>query len=109
MLEPLLGNITVEKALLYLYSYGEGYAKGMADNFKIYVNAMQKQLVRLENGGIIVSVKKGKTRIYQFNPRYYLLDELEPYLRKRWTGFPTGRSTNFIRRGHAPEGRKSRE
>ena len=52
---------------------------------KIFQNLLysfQRALSRLEKGGIIVSYKEGKTLLYQFNPRYPFLLELEAFLKK---------------------------
>lgn len=82
MLEPILGNPTIEKVLLFISVYNEGYAKRMADTFNIPVNGIQQQLSRLEEGGVLVSQKKGNTRIFMFNPRYVFLEELNSLLKK---------------------------
>lgn len=76
MLESIFGNSTLEKILYFLEVYREGYAKGMAKIFDIPVNGIQQQLKRLEDGGILVSSKLGRTRVYRFNPRYPFLKEL---------------------------------
>ena len=80
MLESLFGNNVVEKVLLYLLVYGDGYARGMAKILNIPANGVVQQLKRLENGGIIVSQEKGKIRLYQFNPRYPFLNSLKGLL-----------------------------
>jgi len=82
MLEVILGNPTIEKVLLFISVYKEGYAKQMSDTFTIPVNGIQQQLYRLEEGGVLVSQKKGNTRIFTFNPRYIFLDELRGLLNK---------------------------
>ncbi len=76
MLEPLFGNATVEKILFFLETYGKSYATGLAKLFEIPVNGIQQQLKRLEDGGVLVSLMVGRTRLYQFNPRYAFLKEL---------------------------------
>ncbi|MHB1334461.1 MAG: winged helix-turn-helix domain-containing protein [Candidatus Humimicrobiaceae bacterium] len=43
--------------------------------FNIAVNGIQQQLQRLDNGGVVVSSMVGRTRLYQFNPRYPFLKE----------------------------------
>ncbi len=88
MLEGLFGNATVEKVLLFIYNYGEGYAKKIADTFGIPVNAVQQQLIRLENGGILVSQKKGNIRFYYFNPRNYFIKEIKKLLAKEFEIMP---------------------
>lgn len=80
MLESILGNSTIEKVLLYFFVYEKGYAKAMADLFNIPINGIQQQLKRLEDGGVVVSILQGRTRVYQFNPRYPFLNELKNLL-----------------------------
>ena len=82
MLEPLLGNATVEKVLLFLQRYGTGYPRDIATTFEIPVNGVQQQLRRLERGGVVVSRLYGRVRLYEFNPRYPFLAELRALLEK---------------------------
>lgn len=82
MLEPVFGNATVEKILLALEVYGQGYPAGLAKLFDIPVNGIQQQLKRLEDGGVVVSLIIGRTRLYQFNPRYAFLKELKALIQK---------------------------
>lgn len=49
---------------------------------------LQKALNRLEKGGVLTSYYEGKTRLYQFNPAYPLLAELEQLLKKTYTLLP---------------------
>ena len=76
MLECLFGSRTAEKVLLYLQNYEEGYGKAIADANAIPLNAVQNQLRKLEEGGVIVSQLKGRTRMYTWNPRYPFLKSL---------------------------------
>ncbi|OAI46501.1 hypothetical protein AYO45_01790 [Gammaproteobacteria bacterium SCGC AG-212-F23] len=82
MIEALLGNSTAEKILLYITNYGDGYISGIAETFKISKSQVSKQLLRLENGGILVARDKGSLKIYTFNPRCFYKNELESLLRK---------------------------
>ena len=82
MLEPLLGNSTIEKILFVLETYGQAYPLELSKMFNVSVNGIQQQMDRLENGGVIVSSKVGKTRLYQFNPRYPFLEELKALIQK---------------------------
>jgi len=50
--------------------------------FIIPVNGIQQQLERLENGSVVFSSLIGRTRIYQFNPRYPFLKELKSLIQK---------------------------
>jgi DNA-binding transcriptional ArsR family regulator len=78
----LFGNSTAEKTLLYLERYQEGYALEIARAFELPVSQVQRQLLRLEASGILVSQKKGKTRIFYWNPRCYFLTEIRSVLEK---------------------------
>ena len=82
MLEALFGNSTIEKVLLYINVYGDGYGNKISKSFNISLISVQKQLFRLEEGGVLVSQKKGNTRIFTFNPRYVFLGELQQLLNK---------------------------
>ena len=48
---------------------------------------IQKQLVKLEQGGLLVSKSEGRTRLYRFNPRYSFLRELKALLDKTLSFF----------------------
>jgi len=80
MLEALLGSINRERVLLFLYTRKEGYAREISRFFKINLNQIQKQLERLETGGIAYSRVVGKTRLYGLNPRYPFRAELNSLL-----------------------------
>jgi|GEM_PF-1147800 len=80
MLKSIFGNGTVEKILFYVLTYGRGYAGRIAAVFNAPVNGIQQQLARLENGGVLVSTKYGRVRLYEFNPRYPFIAELKALL-----------------------------
>src|ERR1700680_676435 len=102
MLEPVLGNATVEKVLLYLQNYNEGYASQIASTFSISLSVVQKQLKRLEDGGIIVSQSKGRTRLYLWNPRYPFRKELQSLLEKTFEFIPESEIKKFYRKRMRP-------
>ena len=87
MLESLLGSKNRERVLLFLYSRSEGYASEIAQFYRTSLTPFQKQLSRLELGGIIVCRLAGRTRLYQLNPRYPFARELRALL---------GRSAEFM-------------
>ena len=88
MLEPLLGSISSEKALIFIEARGEGYPREISRFFEMSLNPIQKQLEKLELGGILVSFLKGRTRLYTFDPRYPFLKELKEILDKAITFYP---------------------
>lgn len=97
MLEALLGNKTIEKVLLYLYIYKQGYAKGISVLFNISVNGIQQQLKRLEDGGIVVSFLKGNVRLYELNHRYAFKEELELLLKKAMDYLPKSEKDKYYK------------
>jgi hypothetical protein len=85
MIESLVGSINCERVLAFLVARGEGYAREMATFYDSSLLPIQKQLDKLEAGGILVSRTAGRTRLYTFNPRYPLLTELTALLEKAIT------------------------
>lgn len=88
MLEALFGSIRREQVLLFLQSRGEGYARQIARHFNSSLDPIQKQLDRLESGGVIVSRTAGRTRLYEWNPRYPFLRQLSDLLAKALSFYP---------------------
>ena len=88
MLENLFGNPVIEKILFYLLMNQKCYPSQLRTVFQLPLYSFQRALGRLERGGIIVRHKEGKTVVYQFNPRYPFLEELENFLQKAYEFFP---------------------
>ncbi|MDD2542132.1 MAG: winged helix-turn-helix domain-containing protein [Desulfuromonadaceae bacterium] len=82
MLESILGSISCERVLVFLAARDEGYAREIASFFITSLAPIQKQLDKLEAGGVLVSRTAGRTRLYNFNPRYPFLAELTAFLNK---------------------------
>ena len=85
MLEPLLGSTSAERVLIFILARNEGYAREIARFYKTDLTPIQKQLERLERGSNLVSLKVGRTRLYEFNPRYAFIKELRNLLQKTIT------------------------
>ena len=88
MLEPLLGSVNAERCLLFILARDEGYASEIARFFDTDLYGIQKQLDKLETGGVLASYKAGRTRLYRFNPRYSFLRELRALLDKALGFYP---------------------
>ena len=80
-LEALFGNRTAALLMLYLYHYGEAYARGAAGDLGLAVSAVQRQLDKFETAGLLVSRRVGKTRLYAFNPRQPAAAKLKDLVR----------------------------
>lgn len=76
MLKPILRTRETEWILLFISSRGSGYAQEIADFFGANLRSVQRQLERLEAGGVLASRRVGRTRFFSFNPRYPFRDPL---------------------------------
>lgn len=88
MLEALFGNGTAEKVLLYLLVHEQGYAREVARAFGLPVSVVQKQLIRLERGGVLASRTIGRTRVFEMNPTYAFASELHALLERALVFIP---------------------
>lgn len=88
MLEKLFGNVVIEKVLFYLLINQKGYGSQLSAVLRVPLYSVQKALQRLEDGAIIVALEEGKTRVFQFNPRYPFLEELKAFLKKAYVFLP---------------------
>ena len=95
MIEALCGNKNVQRILIFLFVNGKSYGTQMHRFLKTPLTPLQKALLRLEKGGIIISFYEGKTRLYQFNPAYPLLTELEQLLKKAYTLLPAHEKKDY--------------
>ncbi len=88
MLEVLCGSKNVQKILIFLFVNSKCYGTQLHRLLNTPLTPVQKALLRLEKGGMIVSEYEGKTRLYRFNPAFPLLNELELLLKKAYTLLP---------------------
>ena len=82
MLEAIFGSKNRERVLQFILANGDGYAKEIADFYGTSIDPIQKQLKKLEIGGVLVCRNVGRTRLFIFNPRYAFLNELQVLLAK---------------------------
>lgn len=106
MLKPLLGSKSSEKVLIFIEARGDGYAREISRFFETSLSPIQKQMDKLEMGGILVSVSKGRTRIYTFNPRYPFLKELKGILEKALTFYPEDERERLLMNRRRPRRRR---
>jgi DNA-binding transcriptional ArsR family regulator len=99
MLEGLLESPLKEKLLLFLLANDGSYPSEIARNFSFNLNAVQYQLRKLENAGVLCSRLRGKVRLYSLNPRCPFRKELEAMLRKAFDFLgETEKDKYYIRR-----------
>ena len=88
ILRGILRAESQEKILIYLLAQKSGYGKGIAEFYGQSQNAVQKQLARLEDDGIVVSRLIGRLREYKLNPRYLFLPQLKELLKAALSAYP---------------------
>jgi predicted transcriptional regulator len=82
MLEPLLGTKNRELTLQYVLYFESGYAREIAKYLGASLPSIQNQLNNFEEGGVMLSKRQGRTKVFFFNPRYTFLPELTALLNK---------------------------
>jgi len=105
MLKPLFGTENSERVLIFLLTRNEGYAREIAQFFDTNLYGIQRQLDKLESGGVLVSRTAGRTRLYQFNPRYPFLNELRQLLDKALAFYPEDVRENLMTNRRRPRKR----
>ncbi|MCA1808770.1 MAG: winged helix-turn-helix domain-containing protein [Lentisphaerae bacterium] len=73
---------------MFILTREEGYASEIARFYDTDLYGIQKQLDKLETGGVLASRLVGRTRLYRFNPRYSFLNELRNLLEKALGFYP---------------------
>ena len=105
MIEVLLGSKNAERVLIYIFSREEGYPREIARFFNTDLKSIQKQLDKLEAGGVFVSRQVGRTRPYVFNPRYPFLNELKALLERVLSFYPQEEREELIMNRRRPRAR----
>lgn len=95
MLKSLFGCKSIEKILLFLLVNESCYAHQLHRMLHVPLTPIQKGLVRLEKGNVIVGQTEGKSRIFRFNPNYPLLKELEMLLRKAFASLSLAEKRDY--------------
>jgi hypothetical protein len=69
------------------------------------LKSIQRQLDKLEAGGVLVSREVGRTRPYSLNPRYPFLKELRNLLGKALSFYPAGEQEELLINRRRPRAR----
>lgn len=102
VLETILGSAAAEKVLLYLQNYGQAYGREIADTFELSHSQVQKQLLKLESGGVLVSRPIGRTRLYEWNPRNPLVGPVRAMLAAGLDALPSETQQRYFRKRTRP-------
>ena len=102
MIHTLLGSKTRSNILMFLATYGEGYAREIAQIFGVSLSSIQGQLLRFEKAGLLVSRMIGRTRLYSWNPRYPFLGEVQALISKVLTYLPDSEKKRYFSKRRRP-------
>jgi len=102
VLDAILGNRSAAQALLFLEAYGSGHALRIADTYGVPVSSIQRQLIRLEASGVLVSRKIGAARVFEFNPRNPTVKHLRAFLAAELEALPEDVAKAYYRQRRRP-------
>lgn len=102
VLEAIFGNRTAACVLLFLQCYGEGHALRMAKTFGFGLNMTQRQLKRLEEDGVLVSLLVGNIRLFSFSERNPSVRNLRQFLEAELKLLPDDQVQQFFRQRQRP-------
>ncbi|WP_422444582.1 MULTISPECIES: winged helix-turn-helix domain-containing protein [unclassified Endozoicomonas] len=88
MLNGILSGKSQESVLLFILVRERGYGREIAEFFDLPVSQVQKQLIKLEDAGILVSKRIGKTLCFEFSPRYAFIAPLKELLKAVLKAYP---------------------
>jgi DNA-binding transcriptional ArsR family regulator len=102
MIESVFGSLLKEKILVYITVNPESYPNEISRVFQSSLSSVQKHLENLEKNGIVVSRLKGKTRLYDLNPRSPFRKELAALLEKIYSFINENEKEKFFVRRSRP-------
>ena len=102
MLEAIVGGTTAERVLLYLQAYEEAYGREIATTFGLAQSQVQKQLTKLESGGILASRLAGRSRLYTWNLRNPLIPSLRALFQAALNALPKSEQEKYFRGRRRP-------
>jgi hypothetical protein len=101
-LEAVFGNRTAASVLLFLENYGSGHASRIAEVYGIPLYSVQKQLIKLETAGVLISRTVGRTRVFEFNPRNPMATRLREFLAAELKALPDSITAQYFRERQRP-------
>lgn len=88
MFDRFCRNQNIQKVLFFLFIYNKCYGTQLQKLLGIPLTSLQNAFACLEKAKVIISYCERKTKLYQLNPDYPLLNELEQFLKKAYTLLP---------------------
>ena len=96
MLEAIFGNTNKEKILFYIYKNKKAYAREISIKLNQTLFSVQRLLSGFEDKGLLLSSLSGRTKIFEFNPRYAFIKETVSLLDKAWAFLPKEEQERYI-------------
>lgn len=101
-LEAVFGSRSAAQTLLFLQNYGEGHARRIATTFDVPHMGIQRQLRRLETAGLLVSRMVGNSRVFSWNPRSPIVEDLRVFLESELKRIPESETRKYFRQRQRP-------
>lgn len=102
VLEAVFGNRSAAQVLLFLQAYGSGHALRIAATYSVSVSPIQRQLLRLERDGVLLSRMVGKARVFEFNTRNPTVRNLRDFLETELGLIPEEEAKAYYRQRQRP-------
>lgn len=102
VLEAVFGSRSAAQVLLFLQAYGSGHALRIATTYSVSVSPIQRQLLRLERDGVLLSRMVGKARVFEFNMRNPTVRNLREFLEAELDLIPEEEAKTYYRQRQRP-------
>jgi hypothetical protein len=97
----LFGSRAAYQVLMYMENYDQGYASQVSKTFGMSLSQTQKQLLKFEQLGLLVSRKEGSARVYYFK-RSPIVDALRKFLSSMLDVLPESTISEYYRQRRRP-------
>ena len=97
----LFGSKAAYQVLMYMENYDQGYASQVSKTFGMSLSQAQKQLLKFEQLGLLVSRKEGSARVYYFK-RGPVVDALRKFLSSMLDVLPESTISEYYRQRRRP-------
>ena len=97
----LFGGKAAYQVLMYMENYDQGYASQVSKTFGMSLSQAQKQLLKFEQLGLLVSRKEGSARVYYFK-RTPIVDALRKFLSSMLAVLPESTISEYYRQRRRP-------
>ena len=97
----LFGSKAAYQVLMYMENYDQGYASQVSKTFGMSLSQAQKQLLKFEHLGLLVSRKEGTARVYYFE-RSPVVDALRKFLSSMLDVLPESTISKYYRQRRRP-------